>query len=271
MRKKIHLKDLILCANIIIIFLLALKSTYANDSKFLSISDLLIKNYDWKPHEIGSFGQFYRLDVGFNGETYLDLHAIIKKKYGGKKRTKICDIFIVGRQLIIKNNHLIKTNYSEEKAKIAQREYVLYGKNLSDREWMLSDQYQWLKVISEGTKSRSPNQEIFNKTLDVILCTNFDLVVKYKNKTIKFPNRILINPEYLYLNKVNITTQRSEKINELMKKVEKLISSSIKNIKRESSNLVNSGVWTRGQSTVFFKNLAKNVTPENIILAESIC
>ena len=56
----------------IIIFLI--KNTFASDSKFLNVSQLLVKNYGWETHEIGPFGQFYTLTLDSKGDSILDLH-----------------------------------------------------------------------------------------------------------------------------------------------------------------------------------------------------
>ncbi len=253
----------------IIIFLI--KNIYASDSKFLNVSQLLVKNYGWETHEIGPFGQFYTLTLDSKGDSILDLHQIIKRKFGGNKSTKICEIFLIGRKLIIKNEHLIKTNYSQEKAKKARREYVLYGKNLSEKEWMLSDQFNWLTVIAEGTNSSSPTQEIFNKVLTVVDCDNFNVFVKYKNNKIKFPNRILINPEYLFLDMVNVTSKNSGKIKDIFKEMKSLVDKNIKNIKKGSNYLIKVGFWTNSKEKLFFEKLAKSVKPDNLMLAGDIC
>ena len=70
--------------------------------------------------------------------------------------------------MIIKNNDLLKSNYSEKKAMEARRKYMATGQ-ISDDEWALVDQYSWLTYIMEGTNSNKDKQEVFNKELTITL------------------------------------------------------------------------------------------------------
>lgn len=192
---KFILKKFFVLINFIILIIFFNNSSFA--SQFKNVNDILVSKFGWTEKEIGPFGQFYRIDID-NGKSYLDLHQIVKDKYGGSKKSYICDLFKPNTTMIIRNNYLLETNYSPEKAIEARRKYIITGQ-LSDAEWSLVDVMSWLVYIKEGTGSDNIKQEIFNKKLSIISCSSHHTVVSYNSKKIKFPNLILTMPPLIFL------------------------------------------------------------------------
>jgi len=173
-------------------------------SNYQNINDILINKFNWSKNQIGPFGQFYRIDVDKNNnQSFLTLHNLVVKKFGGNAKTYICDLFTINGKMIIKNNDLLKSNYSEKKAMKARQKYMATGQ-ISDEEWALVDQKSWLTYIGEGTNSNKSEQEVFNKELTIKNCTSHKTTVQLNNKTITFPNLILTMPPYIYLDINNI-------------------------------------------------------------------
>ena len=202
--------------------------------------------------------------------SYVDFHPIIKNQFGGSKKASICKIFKKGNNLILSNNDLLKTNYSEITAKNARNAYVFKGKELTKREWQLSDQYNWLTYIKEGTGSKSHNQKIFNKSLKILRCNSHTIKVSFDNHLITFPNLILTIPNYVYLN--NRKPAKINKINNVSKKISSLAIEAGENIAVGVLELVDQKKWVKKDLLNFNKKIfTGSVKFENLIFASNFC
>ena len=272
---KIVLKNFLLIITFIISIILFNNSSFA--SQFKNVNDILVSKFGWSKNEIGPFGQFYRIDVD-NGKSYLDLHQIVKDKYGGSKKTYICDLFKSNTTMIIRNNYLIETNYSPEKALEARRKYILTGK-LSDAEWSLVDIMSWLVYIKEGTGSDNIKQEIFNKKLNIISCSSHHTVVSYNSKKIKFPNLILTMPPLIFLDPNlivgSIDKQNSNKSNKKSKNpIIALLDHNMKQAKLISqgiNSLIEDGKLSKDKANALEYKIFDTVKPINATFLGGIC
>ena len=167
-----------------------------DNKDYKNVTAILLNEFGWKPHQIGPFGQPYRIDINLkNMVSFLDLHPLVKKQYGGFKRTSICNLLSKNKFLVLNNKNLIETGFSKDAAISARNKYLFTGQNLTDREWQLSDQYTWLTYISEGTGTTDYRKTIFNKPLKIQECTSHSVKVTYDGKSITFPNLILTIPD----------------------------------------------------------------------------
>ena len=236
-----------------------------NKNQFINIQDILIKNHGWTTNDLGPFGQAYKIGMdALKMSSYLDLHPIVKNRYGGNKKTFICDLFSKNRQIILTNNHILKTGYSQIKAQKARNDYIIKGKTLSEREWQLSDQYNWLSYVNEATGSNKVDQNIFNKTMDIKSCTSHKLTVNLDGVTLIFPNLILSIPNYVYLNNIKkkITSQKTSKS----------LNQTAENISIGAIALLRNHEWNKQDLIIFTKKMfTGKVKYSNLLLASEFC
>lgn len=243
-------------------------------SNFASVRDTLQLNHNWKTFHLGPFGQVYRLDIDTNNKSFIGLHPIIKKKFGGQKKTYVCDLFEVGRKIIIKNNDLVSTNYSSIKGEKVRNTYLLTGKNLTPEEWKLSDQYSWLTYIKEGTGSSYYKQNIFNKTMSITKCDTFTLTVEFKNNNIVFPHMILTIPEYVYLEKKDIKFSKNEDTNKLLEEYKNLAKTAGESIAKGLVYLADEKKMSNKQALSWWNKIfkgPKRVSNKNILFIGELC
>lgn len=236
-----------------------------NANQFINIQDILIQNHGWTTNDLGPFGQTYKIAIDtVKMSSFLDLHPIVKNEYGGNKKTFVCDLFTKNRQIVLTNNHLIKTGYSQIKAKEIRNDYLISGKTLTIREWQLSDQYNWLSYINEATGSNKINQTIFNKPMHIKKCNSHKLTVDLDGVQLTFPNLILTIPNYVYLNKIK-TTKGSKEIN-------KTINQTAKNIAIGAVVLLKNHEWNKQDLLNFREKMfTGKVKYSNLLLASEFC
>ena len=101
------------------------KSTSNSFSNYKDINTLLMSKFGWSSNQIGPFGQSYRIDIDkSNNKSFITLHNLVKKKYGGNAKTYICDLFSKNGTIVIKNQNLFNSNYSETEATKARKKYI---------------------------------------------------------------------------------------------------------------------------------------------------
>lgn len=250
------------------------KNLSSKKTDYINLTDTLKLNHNWKDVHLGPFGQSYKLDIDANKKPYLGLHPIIQKKYKGQKKTYVCDIFQINRKLILKNDHLISTNYSSSKAEKVRNEHLRTGKNLTSDEWMLSDQFTWLTFIKEGSGSSYFKQDIFNKTLIVSKCSSFHLTVIYKNKKIVFPHYILSIPDYIFLERKIIKSKKNRDVDQLLKELKELAKEAGARISKGVVYLIDNDKMSTKQALAWWKKMfkgPKKATPENIVFLGGVC
>ena len=242
-------------------------------SNYQNIIDILINKFNWSKNQIGPFGQFYRIDVDKNNnQSFLTLHNLVVKKFGGNAKTYICDLFTINGKMIIKNNDLLKSNYSEKKAMKARQKYMATGQ-MSDEEWALVDQKSWLTHISEGTGSSEIKQSIFNKELKIKSCTPHHTIVSIDKKEIKFPNLILTMPTYIFLDPSTIEEKKlNTNLSSTFEDMAKLAQKSGKKIADGMSSLIKAGKITNKEGRGFYNKMFKGkVKPINLVFVGTMC
>ena len=249
------------------------KSTNNNFSNYRNINSLLMSKFGWNRNQIGPFGQSYKIDIDkSNNRSFLTLHNLVKKKYGGNAKTYICDLFSKNGIMVIKNQNILNSNYSESEALKARKKYMLTGE-LSETEWALVDQKSWLTYISEGTGSSEIKQSIFNKELIIKSCTPHHTIVSVDKKEIKFPNLILTMPTYIFLDPSTIQEKKlNTNLSSTFEDMAKLAQKSGEKIADGMASLMKAGKITNKEGRNFYNKMFKGkVKPINLVFVGAMC